>query len=273
MSYPAVFIGLVSHVGTRFTESLEPEGLAFQLAASIPASELEICTRDLFDESGRTADSRMAQGSLSAELRAEFQWAKYLGRLHESKWWATYAGRWAHRLRLFIDRPSDSYTRRLLNIEYAHRFLMRRGLDSGAQWVIILEDDASCSNVDDLIPGLTHLMVAADRECLINISDSFTFASLGIKHLLAVCRTIRWKGTHPRAVLEAGRPVTNTVCAMAYSRYLLQEIVTCFDGMPEEPVVPIDWKLNQALMTLTARGDDIQCLLLDPAPVQQLSMR
>ena len=260
-------------MGTRFTEGTGHEGLASRLAASFYESELEICTRDLFDESGRTADSRMTQASLSAELRAEFQWAKYLGRLNETKWWITFAGRWAQRLRLHIERPHDSYTRRLLNIEYAHRLLMQRGLDSGAQWIIILEDDASCSDVADLTSGLTQIMTATDRECLINMSDSFTFASLGIKHLIDVSQTIRWEGTRPRAVLEAERPVTNTVCAMAYSRDLLHRIVSGFDAMPEQPVLPIDWKLNNALKDLRATGDEIQCLLLDPAPVQQLSMR
>ena len=215
----------------------------------------------------------MTQDSLSAELRAEFQWAKYLGRLNESEWWITYAGRWAQRLRLCIERPHDSYTRRLLNIEYAHQLLMQRGLDSGAPWIIILEDDASCSDVDDLTSGLTQFMTAADHQCLINMSDSFTFANLGIKHLINVSQTIGWEGTRPRAVLEARRPVTNTVCAMAYSRDLLHRISSTLDAMPEQPVLPIDWKLNLALMDLRATGDEIQCLLLDPAPVQQLSMR
>jgi len=150
---------------------------------------------------------------------------------------------------------------------------MQQGLDSGAEWIIILEDDASGSDVDDLTSGLRQLMMAADRECLINISDSFTFASLGIKHLIDASQTVRWEGTQPRAVLEAERPVTNTVCAVAYSRNLLHRIVSTFDAMPEQPVLPIDWKLNQALMDLRATGDEIQCLLLDPAPVQQLSMR
>ena len=263
----------MSHVGTRFTESLEPEGLASRLAASFLNSEFQICTRDLFDESGNTADSRMTQESLSAELRTEFQWARYLGRLHEAKWWITYAGRWTQRLRFLVDRPNDLYTRRLLNIEYAHRLLMQQGLDSGAEWIIILEDDAACSDTEDLYEGLTHLLAEADRVCLINVSDSFTFASLGISHLLDVSPAIRWAGSQPRAVIEAERPVTNTVCAVAYSRELLRRIVAFFDAMPEQPVLPIDWKLNQALMNLTAQGDEIQCLLLDPAPVQQLSMR
>ena len=229
--------------------------------------------RDLFDESEVIADTRMTQESLSAELRTEFRWAKYLGRLHESKWWLTYAGRWAQRLRLYIKHPPETYTRRLLNIEYAHRRLMQQGIEDGAPWIVILEDDASCTHVPDLSIGLQHLMMEADRKCLVNISDSFTFASLGIKHLLGVSQTIRWQGTHPRSLLEAQRPVTNTVCAVAYSRELLQEIVAYFDAMPEEPVLPIDWKLNQALMSLTASGDEIQCFLLDPAPVKQLSMR
>jgi hypothetical protein len=232
-----------------------------------------MCTRDLFDESDNTADARMTQGSLSAELRTEFQWARYLGRLHEAKWWITYAGRWTQRLRSLIDRPPNSYTRRLLNIEYAHRSLMQQGLDSGAEWIIILEDDAACSDVDDLYKGLTHLLAEADQVCLINVSDSFTFTSLGISHLLDVSQGFRWAGSRPRAVLAAERPVTNTVCAVAYSRELLRRIVEVFDSMPEQPVLPIDWKLNQALMNLTAQGAEIQCLLLDPAPVQQLSMR
>lgn len=260
-------------MGSQFPASQGRHGLAAQLSETLPESQLEICMRDLFTESGISTDASMTQAALSAELRAEYRWGRYLDRSREPRWWFTYMGRWVQRLRQTIARPSGSYTRRLLNIEYSHRFLMRKGLKSGADWIVILEDDAACENIEDLRDGLLSLFSAGRRETLINLSDSFTPEQLGIAHMLHMSHEIQWLGDQHRVVLEAERPVTNTVCAMAYSRAMLARIVTFFEAMPEQPVLPIDWKLNEALMHVTATASDIQCLLLDPAPVRQLSMR
>lgn len=263
----------MSHEGTRFTHSQTDQGLAAKLADALPGSHLAVCRRDLFDETGEAVSPEDVQAALSAELHSEYRWGSYLGRRREPKWWLTFAGRQARRLKGRVDPPSESTVRRLLNIEYAHRALLQQGLDSSADWIVILEDDAACSDIDDLTTGLQALIAGAASSSFINLSQSFSFTELGINELVDVSNIHRWAGNQPRVVLQAQRPVTNTVCAIAYSRDLAGQIMTIFDGMPERPVLPIDWKLNEALMDLASLPNTVECLLLDPAPIQQLSMR
>jgi hypothetical protein len=51
--------------------------------------------------------------------------------------------------------------------------------------------------------------------------------------------------------------------------------VDVFDSMPTRPVIPIDWKLNSALMTLfdNGRPGQVVCLFVEPGPITQLSMQ
>jgi hypothetical protein len=70
-------------------------------------------------------------------------------------------------------------------------------------------------------------------------------------------------------------PVTNTVCAIAYRAPFAELLLEEYSKMPQRPVVPIDWKLNQALMTVHGRGElpSGSCLWVLPGPIDQLSMR
>jgi len=53
----------------------------------------------------------------------------------------------------------------------------------------------------------------------------------------------------------AQRPVTNTVCAVLYRRSFLAHILAKLEDIPTYPVVPIDWKLNRALMNMNKFGE------------------
>jgi hypothetical protein len=164
--------------------------------------------------------------------------------------------------------------RRLFNIEYSHRHLMQSGLDSGADWVLIIEDDAASSDVADCADGILGLTQDFPTCGFANISESFDLAELGISHLLRPTGT-PWRGNVTRQVLTAERPVTNTVCAILYSRDFLLSLIEELDGLPMEPIVPIDWKVNIALRNLHAREaiPPLACLIVTPAPINQLSMR
>jgi GR25 family glycosyltransferase involved in LPS biosynthesis len=168
-----------------------------------------------------------------------------------------------------------SELRRLLNIEYSHVDLYRAVIASGAQWAIILEDDAYSTNPSELAESLSELLVEASTVKMINLSASFSLDELGIKHLLTVDHAnSHWRGSSSRVVYQSERPATNTVCATAFRTDFLAEILADFDSQPAEPVVPIDWKLNATLMRLwdAKKIGPNECWFVEPAPIIQLSM-
>jgi hypothetical protein len=108
----------------------------------------------------------------------------------------------------------------------------------------------------------------------VNLSESFTPRELGIDHLLAHVVGCTWAGTRRRNVLVAERPVTNTVCAILYSSEFLHSLLEALEGLPIEPIVPIDWRLNEGLMALHDSGTAIgACWMVEPAPIVQMSMK
>jgi len=272
---PSLFIGVVSHPASRFVANQGPAGLGATLSTWVPGSRLEVCVRNFFDESGKELDERSVQAALTAELAGELRWARHLERRLELRWWAMYAARWIKRLSKRLKSPGSGVVRRLLNIERSHLHLLQMGLESGAPWVLILEDDAMSDDVQDLAVGLIALMDSGKTDAFINLSDSFSPRALGIAHLLDAAQGVSWLGRVPRAILESRLPATNTVCAIAYSRSMAALLLDYFDSMPEKPVLPIDWKLNEALMSLARKSheSELTCMFVEPAPIVQMSMK
>jgi len=162
---------------------------------------------------------------------------------------------------------------RLANIEAAHMAILTSAADSGCQWALVLEDDAVAANVPALADALVaHLSGwnATDQPEYVNMSESFSLSKLGIDHLMKHHGT--WDSAC--AVLSAERPVTNTVCAILYRSTFLKDLLRTFQKIPMEPIVPIDWKLNAALMRLVREGriGSGDCFTLEPAPIRQSSM-
>lgn len=171
--------------------------------------------------------------------------------------------------------------RRLLNIELSHLDLLRRGVDEHARWIVVLEDDAEIEDVEELAHGLIGMATHdANTVSFVNLSASFPLNELGIKHLLSPWPKGAWKGGTPRRILEARKPITNTVCAIAYTREFAQQILEQWKTLPVDPVLPIDWKLNLALMHMSDTSSRNHpapamksCLIIEPAPIRQMSMR
>jgi hypothetical protein len=157
----------------------------------------------------------------------------------------------------------------------SHLELIGQGLAAGADWIMILEDDAFSPDVLDCASGLAAFISSdSPQPKYVNVSQSFTTTELGISHLLTPVSGSVWQGPAPRTIFAARRPVTNTVCAILYRGDFATELLSVMESLPVEPVVPIDWKLNQALMNMYASGDigAGDCWLVDPAPIVQMSM-
>jgi len=292
----SLFIGVVSHENSRFAVSQGPSGLAALLVDPLSghgiSTETVINTSDDHDPTALPIDGAAVKRSLDATLRLEATWQSYLragndrGPVRAARDAAVFGLRWANQTARYV-RPWQSadndqtagnrLVRRLLNIELSHLSLLREGIARDVDWLLILEDDAATVDVDDCAAGLAGLMGyrGANPPQYVNVSQSFTPAQLGIAHLLSPIADASWGGSAPRTLLSSSRPVTNTVCAILYRASFARTLVEAMDELPMDPVVPIDWKLNAALMRLyrdgiLAAGD---CWLVDPGPMDQLSMR
>ena len=251
------------------------DGLAARLGAALPGVRVKVNVADLLDDTSTPITPAMVQAALTEELRLDLRWSRYLGRSGDPRWWLVYTVRWMRRGWLRLRPPDPSLVRRLLNIELSHRDLINAGLEAGADWLLILEDDAFASDISDLADGLSGLMEEKPGPDFVTISRSFTVRELGIGHLLRPVTTTSWQGAVPRSILRSERPVTNTVCAILYSARFAEDLVAAFDNLPMQPVVPIDWKLNQALVLMFETGQlrPGGCWLVEPPPITQLSMQ
>lgn len=271
-----LFIGVVSHEGSRFSVNQGPSGLAAVLSRKLHDrgihTAVSINTEDLFVGEIEPAQVRE---SLDAQDRVESEWATYLERPTASHSWGRRAGRMMRQALRTFRPPQAGMIRRLLNIELSHLDLLRRGIVSGAAWILILEDDAGASDVDDLADGLCGITRNKGlHPAYVNLSHSFSPKELGITHLLIRDTIHQWAGTDRREIFCARKPVTNTVCAILYSTEFASLLVRELDSLPVEPIVPIDWRLNLAIMNMESRGAlrAGDCWFVEPAPISQMSM-
>ena len=291
VSVPAdLFIGLVTYPSTRFPESSGPEGLAYQLKNALASEGLEstvsIRAEDAFSDEVLRIDRAAIQRSISAELDTEATWRRFLrGGRGSLKLTAEMLVRGRKRRKALLpspdvaispDQPGMRMVRRLVNIELAHMSLLRDATASGCSWTLILEDDAGAPDVPALAERLAHftrMWSTTNQPRFVNISQSFDAQTLGIERLLT--HVGQWNpGLQQFAMYSSSLPVTNTVCAILYRAEFLRELVAEMNSIPVDPVIPIDWKLNLALMNLSERGRITagdSCILI-PAPIVQRSM-
>ena len=273
MSHPDLFIGVVTHAATRFQDSSTEEGLPRSLARLLPRAVVEINSDDMWKPT-QSPTASDARESVKAELRAEQLWAQFLGYSSKPAFLARMAARWV----IFAWRSLRGFdptaVTRLMNIELSHLDLWKTALQSDAQLVLILEDDAGSDEADELARGLKGWLAAGLRPAFINLSTSFALDSLGISDLLQPDPSVTWSGTARRTVFRAGKPVTNTVCAVLYGREFLREFVDRWEAAPTRPVLPIDWKMNMVLMDMFTDDTfaDLPVWWLEPAPIWQRSM-
>jgi hypothetical protein len=272
MTRPYIFIGLVSHANSRFAASQGSQGLAKTLSLKLEdcglTSDVQVNTENMYDSSAYPLSPRMSLGSVAGELELERVWHEFLGGKRSALFTARLALRGA-KLALNRLRGGDtSVVERLLNIEYSHLDLMKSGLHSGASWILILEDDAGARDMGAVTDLMTFVAQSEPPPKIVSMSDSFSQDQLGVTHLL-----------HPHGPTElhlflADRPVTNTVCAVAYHHKFLVNLVETLDKLPIEPIVPIDWRINAALMELWNQGKvgPRESWFVDPAPIVQRSM-
>ena len=282
MAEASVVIGLVTYPGTRFPESSGSGGAAWTLArllqsAGIPA-EVAVHGSNDHDEHADPVDIRRVEASVREQLRVETAWRCYVaGRpvgwidrgvesLRRVKAAMRYTATRAAR------RRGDRMVVRLLNIQSAHEALLRAGLDAGATWIVIVEDDAVLVDADACVAVLRKVCASPDGPPdYINLSRSFSTGDLHVETLLRDTDSALTGVT----IRVASRPISNTVCAIAYRAGFARMLLEEYRRLDHYAVIPIDWRLNAALMAMTERGDlgGNSCWFVEPGPLVQGSMQ
>lgn len=282
----SLFIGLVTHPKTRFVDASGSQGLAAGLARELSAMgwdvQTTIVSENVLGASELDLSPRGILRSLRQEMAVERQWARFQRErspLRQMAHSAALRAREAFRLWKFF-RPTPSARKsaeqtllRLANIEVAHMSLMRAGAAHGSQWILILEDDARAPDHRHLAHEFNENLGSwntSTQPSYVNVSQSFALDALKIDRALTVVGP--WSPVSK--VLSSSIPFTNTVCAVLYRREFLQTLIEEMEGIPLQPIIPIDWKLNLALMRLYTKGliRPGDCYTVDPAPIVQGSM-
>lgn len=281
MAKPLVFIGVVSYKGSRFPHSQGESGLGAQLRAALCSrgieTDLVVDMENRWDECDEPITREQIQRALTDQARLEDAWEKYLrtGHFRGGIQLAHSLARWARRAYRYVRTPSPAIIRRLINIELAHTALLAQGVASGAAWIVILEDDAQSPDVIELADGMAGLVNHCPTSIqFVNLSESFDLQELGVSDLFE-WGTMTWEGAQRRSIGSPQRPITNTVCAIAYRSEFVSRLLAEFALLPLHPVVPIDWKLNRAIMHMNELGElgPDSCAWVVPGPIDQMSMR
>lgn len=280
-----LFIGLVTHPRTRFIDSAGPTGLVRQLSHAMTKAgvtcEVSISDQDDYADDLLTIDQLVIANSITAELDLEQRWARYLNpgrRLPFLKLRMNVHER--IRRRKFLgsnEKAGQLMVKRLINIELAHLKLLKEAANCDARWCLIVEDDAIASDLSALAGNLKHFIEVTKNESkpkYVNLSQSFDDETLKVDDQFRMLEIKDQEVWNPQNVLAAKRPITNTVCAVLYRGTFVRELLQAYMEIPLEPVVPIDWKLNSAIMNLYSQNSlgDGDCWFIEPGPIVQRSM-
>ena len=293
MDSPTLFVGLVTHKGSRFDMHGEARRTVDAIEAAmtsfaVPCTSL-ISDRD--DYSSVEFPLTRARLAASAAFQAwlEFRWRRYLAharahanvslprdgvvlaamavrRLHSYLGWNPF--RSAARM------PGAAQVIRLLNIDLSHLRVYRAALESHAGAILVIEDDARIrdhSNAFTVLKALLDRLRVNNPE-FVNLSESLSLQELGVSGIVGQPESC--EGVFDAQVCRCLRPVTNTVCAVLFSRSCVEQLVADIDRRELWPVIPIDWRLNRMILDGWKSGDlnSTSCTWISPGIFVQGSM-
>lgn len=281
---PDLFLGLVTHRNSAFNSSGEAtralENLSLKLEGLGLQVETLVSDRDDYTSENFPISTDSLILAAKAQSQLERDWRLFLSSragfavpIRFAKQAAThvlYQVMLTKRLRgakgASASQAAKAY-QRLINIDLSHRRILEEGLKSGASVIVVLEDDASELNVQQVQVFADVIRLARDQGVdFINLSESISLQDLGVTRILSRGTII--PGMNENQVIAMDTPVTNTVCANIYgsnfatlfASYLIEDRLT--------PVIPIDWRLNQVLM----EHPDTRCWWVRPGLFLQRSM-
>jgi len=205
---PLLFIGLVTHPQTRFKDSQTTSGVASRLEAAFRHKGVSVCAAICAENLCTHSVNRYTTAhSKIAERTASLYWDYYLEKqpppIHKVA--AVFLESLGEATKDFFSRKAQTATQRLINIELAHLSLMQKALKARASWAIIIEDDATCDNIEDLAAGVLGIIESSHKPSYINLSRSFTPEEIKVDKILAIDTHLEWRYfTHYKHGLRRG---------------------------------------------------------------------
>jgi hypothetical protein len=161
---------------------------------------------------------------------------------------------------------------RLANIDLSHLRVLKEGIASGADWVLIIEDDAQFADpvrTAGVLGTVLEFLGHPARSIFVNLSESIDTVELRVDGIVSAGNPVLAL-TNGSELLEISPAISNTVCANIYSLDFASEFARAIEVQGILPSVPIDWRLNQLIME--ARVTPAECYWVKPGPFLQGSM-
>jgi len=161
---------------------------------------------------------------------------------------------------------------RLANIDLSHLRVLKEGVASGADWVLIIEDDAQFADpvrTAGVLRTVLEFFGSPASSIFINLSESIDTVELRVDGIVSGGNSMLAL-TNGSELFEISPAISNTVCANIYSLNFASEFAHAIEVQGILPSVPIDWRLNQLIME--ARVTPVECYWVIPGPFLQGSM-
>lgn len=268
---PDIALGLITHDRSRFQDDARAQlgHLAQALTAGGLSVRVTVSDADEYSAVDLPIDDETVRRAADHQADLEFRWRRFLvehgarGRSAAGDRIVRSLMRRRRRSRL---RPTDLI--RLVNIDLSHLRVMTAGIDTQAPWILTVEDDARVDDPDLAARQIAGIIDVSTQRgaAMVNLSESIGVERLGVGGLLGAAVAEVFGAT----VVPARVPLTNTVCAVLYRREPLILLRDSIRALGLDPVVPIDWRVNEVIMR--APEALAPCLWAVPGVFRQGSM-
>jgi hypothetical protein len=277
---PKIFIGLVTHPHSRFNSGGQSSQRINELANSLSQLGINVVTlisdRNDFQSSGRVIGIGDRVRSAWKQVHIEKAWDKYV-RVSSGSDSRTRKHGTIFFSAMFVKRAvsylfNSRSLARLANIDLSHLRVLKEGVASGADWVVIIEDDAQFADpvkTAGVLGTVLEFHGRPARSIFVNLSESIDTVELRVDGIVSAGNPVLAL-TNGSELLEISPAISNTVCANIYSLDFANEFASAIEVQGILPSVPIDWRLNQLIME--DRETPVECYWVKPGLFLQGSM-
>ena len=277
---PKIFIGLVTYPQSRFNSEGQASQRIIELANAMQQLGINVGTlisdRNDFPSSGKVIGVIDRVRSAWKQVLIEKAWEEYVRELGGSNSPSRkhgvpfFSGMFVKRAISYSSNSSS--LARLANIDLSHLRLLKEGVASGADWVLIIEDDARFGDIATtagILRTIIELLEGHSSRVFINLSESIDTTELKVDGIVSGGDSVLTLANESE-LLGISPAISNTVCANMYSQHFAREFASAIEVQGILPSIPIDWRLNQLIME--TKATPVECFWIKPGLFLQGSM-